>query len=178
MVTFRSSSDYSSSSSEEDFRPSTVKARAKENRDASVDNRRVTYDGLRKRKAEDDESEDRLRRRDRIDRRIAATEEKLVSRAEGVSSDSDALEDESMWVPLEHEVKPDRFTREIDKLARTDLEAEREEEECWDAYEEDIHPDFLNIPDSDSDEEREDDSAEDDDEPDDSDKSDDSDESD
>ncbi|XP_026459625.1 glutamic acid-rich protein-like [Papaver somniferum] len=139
MVASSSNNGYSSSSSEEDFRPSTVKARAKENLDASVDNRRVTYDEIKKRRAEDDESENRLRRRVRIDRWIAAAEEKLRSRADG---------------------------------------AEREEEEFWDAYEEDIHPDFLNIRDSDSDEESEEDSAEDDDEPDDSDKSDDSDESD
>ncbi|XP_026417128.1 uncharacterized protein LOC113312602 [Papaver somniferum] len=166
---------------EEDFRPSTVKARAKENRDAPADNRRVTYDELRKRKVEDDELEDRLRRRDRIERRIAAAEEKLYSRVrvEGVSSDSDASEDESIWGSPEREIKPDRFTREIEKLSRANPEAEREEEAGWDAYEEDIHPDFVNDPDSDADEEREEDLAEDDDdESDDSEKSDDSDESD
>ncbi|XP_026417199.1 glutamic acid-rich protein-like [Papaver somniferum] len=132
-----------------------------------------------KRKAKDGELEDRLQRRARIERRIAKAEDKLHSRDEGVASDSDASEDESMWGPQEREIKPDRYTREIEKLTRDDPEAERDEEAGWDTYEEDIHPDFVNDPDSDSDEEREEDSAEDDDdEPDDSDKSNASDESD
>ncbi|XP_026399854.1 glutamic acid-rich protein-like [Papaver somniferum] len=164
--------DYSSISSEEDLKPSTVKTRAKENRDIPVYNQRVTYAELRKRKAEDDELEDHIRRRARIKRRIANAEDKLHSCDVGVASDSDASEDESMWGPPEREIKPDRYTREIEKLTRADPEAEREEEAGWDTYEEDIHPDFVNGPDSDSDEEREEDSSEDDDDrPDDSDKS-------
>ncbi|XP_026399372.1 glutamic acid-rich protein-like [Papaver somniferum] len=179
MVTSSSSNDYPSSSSEEDFKPSTVKSRAKENRDISVDNQRVTYAEIRKRKAEDDELEDRLRRRSRIELRIVKAEDKLHSRAEGVSSDSDASEDESMWGPPEREIKPERYTREIEKLTRADPEAEREEEAGWDTYEEDIHPYFVNGLDNDSDEDREEDSAEDDDDGhDDSDKSNASDESD
>ncbi|XP_026417186.1 glutamic acid-rich protein-like [Papaver somniferum] len=132
-----------------------------------------------KRKDEDYDLMDRLRRRARIERRIAKAEDKLHSRAEGVASDSDASEDESMWGPPEREIKPDRYTREIEKLARAGPEAEREEEAGWDSYEEDILSDFVNDPDSDSNEEREEDSAEDDDDgPDDSDKSNASDESD
>ncbi|XP_026398826.1 glutamic acid-rich protein-like [Papaver somniferum] len=179
MVTSGSSSDYSSISPEEDFKPSTIKTRAKENRDIPVDNQRVTYAELRKRKAEDDELEDSLRRRARIERRIAKAEDKLHASAEGVDSNSDVSEDESMWGPPEREIKPDRYTREIEKPTRADPEAEREEEAGWDTYEEYIHPDIVNGPDSDSDEEREEDSAEDDDDgPDDSDKSNASDESD
>ncbi|XP_026383591.1 glutamic acid-rich protein-like [Papaver somniferum] len=136
--------------------------------------RRVTYDELMKRKAEDDELDDRRRRRSRIQHRISAADERLQSRAEGVTS-----EDEPVWVPLEREIKPDRRTGEIEKLVQADLEVEREEEDYWDDYELDIHPDFVNNPDSDSDEELEENSAkDDDDESDNSDKSDDSDESD
>ena len=151
-MTSSSSSDCSSSSSEEDSRFSTARAQAKGNRDAS--------EGLTKRKAEADAAEDRFRRRARIDRRVAAAEEKVFSRvrAEGVPSDSDASEDESVWGAPECDIKPDRFTREIEKLARDDPEAERDEEEGWDAYEEVIHPDFLVNSDADSDDEREDDS--------------------
>ncbi|XP_026399013.1 glutamic acid-rich protein-like [Papaver somniferum] len=182
MVT-SSSSDYSSSSSKEDSKHFAVKARAKTNHAEGMKHnapdRRVTYDDLMKRKDEDDELDDRRRRRARIQHRISVADERLQSRAEGVASDSDASEDEPVWVPLEREIKPDRRTGEIEKMVQADLEAEREEEDYWDNYELDIHPDFVNIPDSDSDEELEENSTkDDDDESDNSHKSDDSDESD
>ncbi|XP_026459311.1 glutamic acid-rich protein-like [Papaver somniferum] len=141
--------------------------------------RRVTYDELMKRKVEDDELDYRRRRRARIQHRISADDERLQSRVEGVASDSYASEEKPVWVPPEREIKPDRRTREIEKLVQDDLEAEREEEDYWDDYELDIHPDFVNSPNSDSDEELEENSAkDDDDESNNSDKSDDSDESD
>ncbi|XP_026377873.1 pheromone-processing carboxypeptidase KEX1-like [Papaver somniferum] len=141
--------------------------------------RRVTYDELMKKKAEDDELEDRRRRTALIQHRISAADERLQSRAEGVASDSYVSVDEPVWVPLEREIKPGRRTGEIEKLVQADLEVEREEEDYWDDYELDIHPDFVYSPDSDSDEELEENSVkDDDDESDNSDKSDDSDESD
>ncbi|XP_026447516.1 prothymosin alpha-A-like [Papaver somniferum] len=182
MVT-SSISDYSSSSSEEDSKYSAVKARAKTNHAEGMNHnapdRRVTYDAFMKRKAEDDDLDNRRRRRARIQHRISAADERLQSLAEGVASDSDASEEEPVWVPLEREIKPDRRTGEIEKLVQADLEVERDEEDYWDDYELDIHPDFVNNPDNDSDEEFEENSAkDDDDESDKSDKSDDSDESD
>ncbi|XP_026417088.1 glutamic acid-rich protein-like [Papaver somniferum] len=112
---------------------------------------------------------------------ISSSEEKLQSRAEGVASDSDASEDKPVWVPLERKIKPDRRTREIERLVQADLEAEREEEDYWEMMynDTDIHPEFVNSRKNDSDEELEEDSAKyDDDESDNSDRSDDSDESD
>ncbi|XP_026396972.1 uncharacterized protein LOC113291685 [Papaver somniferum] len=182
-----SSSDYSSSSSEEDSRIPVAKTRAKTNRaeeskpSAPLNNHRVTYAELMKRKVEDDRMDDYRRRRDRVQRRVLAAEEKLRSRAYDVTSDSDTSEDEPVWVPQDLNIKPDRRTREIEKLVKDDLEAEREKEEYWDSLYSDpeIHPDFFNDPDSDSDEEFEEDSAkDDDDESDNSGKSDDSNESD
>ncbi|XP_026435830.1 glutamic acid-rich protein-like [Papaver somniferum] len=124
--------------------------------------------------------DDYRRRMDRVQRRVLAAEEKLRSRADGVPSDSDASEDEPIWVPRDLKIKPDRRTKEINKLVKADLEAEHEKEEYWDSLHRDpeIHPDFVNGPDSDSDEEFEEDSEkDDDDESDNSGKSDDSDES-
>ncbi|XP_026399207.1 glutamic acid-rich protein-like [Papaver somniferum] len=142
-------------------------------------NRRITQEELLKRKAEDNMLAVLQQRRDRIQRRISVAEEKLQSRAEGVASDLDASEDEPVWVPPERKIKPDRRTREIERLVQADLEAERGEEDYWEDYDLDIHPDFVNSLDNDSDEEIEEDSAkDDDDESDNSDKSDDSDESD
>ncbi|XP_026435843.1 glutamic acid-rich protein-like [Papaver somniferum] len=127
---------------------------------------RVTYDELMKRKTEDDRLDDHQRRRDRVRCRVLAAEEKLQSRADGLPSDSDASKDEPV---------------EIERLVKSNLEAERKEEEYQDSLysDPDIHPDFVNGPDSDSDEELEEDSAkDDDDEYDNSDRSDGPDESD
>ncbi|XP_026435829.1 uncharacterized protein LOC113333619 [Papaver somniferum] len=190
MVTSISSSDYdiySSSSSEEDSKASAVKSRSKMNHakgtnpSMPLNDRRVTYDELMKRKTEDDRLDDHQQRRDRVRRRVLAAEEKLQSRADGVPSDSDASEDEPVWVPQDRNIKPDRHTREIERLVKADLEAERKEEEYQDSLysDPDIHPEFVNGPDSDSDEDLEEDSAkDDDDESDNSDRSDGPDESD
>ncbi|XP_026410817.1 glutamic acid-rich protein-like [Papaver somniferum] len=134
-----------------------------------------------KRKTEDDRLDDHQRRRDRVRRRVLAAEEKLRSRDDGVPFDSNASKDEPVWVPQDRKIKPDRRTREIERLVKADLEAERKEEEYQGSLynDPDIHPDFVNGPGSDSDEELEEDSSkDDDDEFDNSDKSDDSDESD
>ncbi|XP_026411141.1 uncharacterized protein LOC113306415 [Papaver somniferum] len=166
-----SSSDYSSSSSEEDSRIPVAKTRAKKNRTEEskpsppLNNHRVTYAELMKRKAGDDRMDDFRRRRDRVQRRVLAAEEKLRSRDDGVPSDSDASEDEPVWVPQDLKIKPDRRTREIEKLVKADLEAEREKEEYWDSLyiDPEIRPDFVNGPNSDSDVEFEEDSEKDDD---------------
>ncbi|XP_026428509.1 ribosomal L1 domain-containing protein CG13096-like [Papaver somniferum] len=162
MVTSSSSSDYdyyySSSSSEEDSKASAVKS-----------------------KTEDDKLDDHIRRRDRVRHKVLAAEEVLRTPADGVPSDSDASGNEPVWVPQDHKIKPDRRTKEIERLVKADLEAERKEKEYQDSLynDPDIHPDFVNGRDSDSDEELEEDyTKDDDDESDNSDKSDDSDESD
>ncbi|XP_026378824.1 protein starmaker-like [Papaver somniferum] len=191
MVTSSSSSDYdyyhSSISSEEDSKAFAVKSRAKTNNDEKtkpstpLNDRRVTYDDLMKRKTEDDKLDDHRRRRDRVRRKVLAAEEKLRSRTDGVPYDYDASGDEPVWVPRDRKIKPDPRTREIERLVKTDLQAERKEEEYQDSLynNSDIHPDFVNDSDSDFNEELEEDSAkDDDDESDNSDKSDDSDESD
>ncbi|XP_026433614.1 glutamic acid-rich protein-like [Papaver somniferum] len=190
MVTSSSSNydySYSSSSSEEDSWIPVAKTRAKTNRveeskpSEPLNNHIVTYAELMNRKVEDDRMDDHRRRRDRVQRRMLSAEEKLRSRDDGVPYDSDASEDELVWVPLDLKIKSDRRTREIEKLVKPYLEVEREKEEYWEMMDDDhdIHPDFVNGPDSDSGEEFEEDSEkDDDDESDNSGKSDDSDESD
>ncbi|XP_026410761.1 glutamic acid-rich protein-like [Papaver somniferum] len=179
-----SSSDYSSSYSEEDSRIPAAKTRAKTNcaeeskTSVPLNNRRVTYVELMKRKAEDDKAEDRQRRKDRIRRRILAAEEKHRF-VDGVPSDSDAdaYEEETVRFLPERKIKPDRRTRELQKIAKRvegELEAEYKAEDDSDSDDLDIHPDFINDSDSDSDEEE---NYEKDDDSDESEKSDDSDES-
>ncbi|XP_026445584.1 uncharacterized protein LOC113346240 [Papaver somniferum] len=175
-----SSSDYSFSSFEEDSRIPAAKMCAKTNRaegskpSTPLNNSTVTYAEIMKRKAEDDKAEDRQRRKDRIRHRILAAEEKRRF-VDGVPSDSDASEEETDWVLSERKIKPDRRTRDLQKIAKQvedELEAEYKAEDDSDSDDLDIHPDFINGSDSDSDEEE--DSDKDDDE---SDKSDDSGES-
>ncbi|XP_026410842.1 ribosomal L1 domain-containing protein CG13096-like [Papaver somniferum] len=160
-----SSSDYSSISSDEDSKAYAAKLRAKmnyvEGAKASIplNDLRISYEELMKRKAQDDEMEDRRRRKDRIRRRIQAAEERRRF-VDGVPSDSDANASEEETIEAE-------------------LEDEYEAEDDSDSDDPNIHPDFINGRDSDSDEELEEDSAnDDDDESHNSDKSDDSDESD
>ncbi|XP_026399383.1 transcription initiation factor TFIID subunit 11-like [Papaver somniferum] len=186
MVTSSSSSDYnhyySSSSSDEDSKASAVESKSKANHveeakpSIPLNDRRVTYAKLMKRKVEDDEAEDRQRRKDRVRRKILAAEEKHRF-VDGVPSDSDydASEDEPMWVPQDRKIKTDQRTRELKEIAKqveAELEAEHKAEDDSDTDDLDIHPDFINGTDSDSDEEE---NSENDDEPD---KSDDFDESD
>ncbi|XP_026428254.1 calsequestrin-1-like [Papaver somniferum] len=136
-----------------------------------------------KRKSQDDEMEDRRRRKDRIRCRIQAAEERRRF-VDGVPSDSDAnaSEEETVWVVRNYEIKSDRRTRELQNIAKqveAELEVEYKVEDDSDSDDPNIHPDFINGRDSDSDEELEEDSAKDgDDESDNFDKSDDSDESD
>ncbi|XP_026410730.1 transcription initiation factor TFIID subunit 11-like [Papaver somniferum] len=94
-----SSSDYdysySSISSDEDFKDSAAKSKTKTNHaegaklNIPLNERRVTYAELMKRKAEDDEADDHRRRKDRTRRRIQAVEERRRI-DDGVPSDSDA----------------------------------------------------------------------------------------
>ncbi|XP_026419381.1 nucleolin 1-like [Papaver somniferum] len=152
---------YSSSSSDEDSRASVAKSKAKtthdegENPSVPLNDRRVTYAELLKRKAEDDEAEDRQRRKDRIRRKILAAEERRRF-VDGVPSDSDAdaSEEETTWVLPEHKIKPDRHTREFQKtMKQIEVEAEAEEDSDSDSDDPYIHPNFINGPDGDSDEE-------------------------
>ncbi|XP_026410480.1 nucleolin 2-like [Papaver somniferum] len=179
MVTYSSSNydySYSSSSSDEVFKASAAKSKTKTNHaegekpDIPLNDRRVTYAELMKRKAEDDEADDRRRRKDRIWRRILAAKERRRF-ADGVPSDSDASEDEPVWVPHDRKINPDRRTRELREIAKRVEDKVEEDSNSYDPY---IHPYFINGPDSDSD--KEEDSEKDND--DESDKSDNSDESD
>ncbi|XP_026378318.1 nucleolin 2-like [Papaver somniferum] len=140
-------------SSDEDFKASAAKSKNKtnhaegENPDIPLNDRRATYAELMKRKAEDDEADDRRRRKDRIRRRILAAEERRRF-ADSVPSDSDASEDEPVWVPRDRKIKPDRRTGDLREIAKQ-VEDKAEE----DSDDPNIRPDFINDPDSDSDEE-------------------------
>ncbi|XP_026400407.1 glutamic acid-rich protein-like [Papaver somniferum] len=151
--------NYSSSSSDEDSKVSAAKSKAKTTHDEGVNpsiplnDRRVTYAELMKRKAETDETEDHKRRKDRIRHKIRAAEERRRF-VDGVPSDSDAdaSEEETTWVLPERKIKLDRRTRELQKtMKQVEPELETEaEEDSDDPY---THPDFINDPGSDSDEE-------------------------
>ncbi|XP_026447361.1 uncharacterized protein LOC113347888 [Papaver somniferum] len=98
-----------------------------------------------KRKAETDEAEGRMRRKDRIQRKILAAEERRRFVDEvPYDSDADASEEGTTWVLPEFMVKP---------IKRVDAELETEAEEDSDSSDPHTHPDFINGLDSDSDEE-------------------------
>ncbi|XP_026450674.1 uncharacterized protein LOC113350767 [Papaver somniferum] len=104
---------------------------------------------------ETDEAEDHKRRKDRIQRKILAAEERRRF-VDGVPSDSDAdaSEEETTWVLPERKIKSDRRTRELQNtMKRVEVELEAEAEEYSDSDDPHTHTDFINGPDSDSDEE-------------------------
>ncbi|XP_026378665.1 glutamic acid-rich protein-like [Papaver somniferum] len=142
-----------------------------------LDHSKASHDNFLKRKAEDEILAYYRQEMERFQRRKFAAEEKLRSCSDGVASDSDASEDETVWVPRERKIKPDRRTREIERLVEADLEAEREKEEYLDMMYSDLDErlDFINGPNSDSEGESDEDSSKDnnDEESDNSDKSDD-----
>ncbi|XP_026416916.1 uncharacterized protein LOC113312379 [Papaver somniferum] len=146
-----SNSSNSSSSSDEDSKASAANSKAKRTHDEGAkpiippNNRRVTYAELMKRKAETDEAEGRMRRKDRIQGKIPAAEERrrFVDRVPS-DSDDDAFEEETTWVLPEFKVKP---------MKQVDAELEAESEEDSDSDDPHTHPDFINGLDSDSDEE-------------------------
>ncbi|XP_026459378.1 glutamic acid-rich protein-like [Papaver somniferum] len=168
---------YSSSFSDEDSKASAAKSKANTNHDEGknpskpLNDRRGIYTQLMKRKFETDEAEDRKRRKDRIRHRILAAEERRRF-VDGVPSDSDVdvSEEESVRSLPERKIKPDRRTRELQKIAKQ-VESELEAEEDSDSDDPYTHPDFINSLDSDSDEE-EDSEKDDEDESDNSDESD------
>ncbi|XP_026383492.1 protein starmaker-like [Papaver somniferum] len=165
MSTFSSSYyDYcycssSSSSSDEYSKASVAKSKAKTTHDEGakpsipLNDQTVTYAKLMKRKAENDEAENRHRRKDRIRRRIQAAEERRRF-LDGVPSDSnaDTSEEKTAWVLTKRKIKPDRYEREFRKTMKQ-IEAEAEEEEDSDSDDLDTHPDFIDGSDTDSDEE-------------------------
>ncbi|XP_026458903.1 ribosomal L1 domain-containing protein CG13096-like [Papaver somniferum] len=182
--------DYSSSSSDEYSKVPEVKISAAESRakmdqslkkakevinGMSLDQLKTACDRFSKRIAEDEIVAEYRGKRLQIQRRRLAAKEKLLSRPDGVASDSDAEEEEPVWEPREHKVKPHPLTREIEQLVEADLKAEREKEEYWDAMysNPDEKEDFGEDSNSDSEEELEEDPMEDDDGDDESDESDD-----
>ncbi|XP_026450812.1 uncharacterized protein LOC113350924 [Papaver somniferum] len=148
---------YSSISSDEDSKSFVAKSKDKTTHDEGanpsipLNDRRVTYAELMKKKVEDDEAKDRQRRNDRIRRKILAAEERRRF-VDGVPSDSDAdaSEEETTWVLTKCNIKPDRYAREFRKTMKQ-IEAEAEEDS--DSYDPYTHPDFINGSDGDSDKE-------------------------
>ncbi|XP_026410847.1 glutamic acid-rich protein-like [Papaver somniferum] len=170
IVTF--SSDYSSSSSEEDseiprpeMKTSSAEARAKMERSLkdtkeiingmSLDRLKVVRYGFLKRKTEDEILYDYRQKRHRLQQKRLAAEEKLRSRADGIASDSDAEEVESIWEPKKRKIRTYPPAREIERLVEADLQSEREEEEYWDAMYGDPEESEVSSEDSDSNSEEE-----------------------
>ncbi|XP_026399999.1 protein bfr2-like [Papaver somniferum] len=172
-----SSSDYSSSSSEEDSRISAAKVRANTDHAKKVINStplnklKDARDELLKRKAREEIIAEYREKRRRIQRKTLETEERLRSRPDGVATDSDAEEEEPVWEPMERKSRPYPPHREIERQVKADLQAERDEEDYWDAIHGDLVEEEFSSSDSDSEKESEEDSSgdDDDDESDDSD---------
>ncbi|XP_026436635.1 uncharacterized protein LOC113334615 [Papaver somniferum] len=103
-----------SSGSDEDPKAPIAKSRSKVIRDEGtnpsvpLNDRRVTFSELRKRKAEDDEKDARRRKKDRIRHKIQRAEEKSQF-LDGVPSDSDAdvLEKKPLGIYTEAEAEED-----------------------------------------------------------------------
>ncbi|XP_026383579.1 calsequestrin-1-like [Papaver somniferum] len=155
-----SSSDYSSSSSDEDFRIPMAKARVH----AKVPpyDPKFAHDDFLKRKEREEILAEYREKRRRIQRKKQEAEERLRSRPYGVASDSDA-EEELVWRFPERKSKPYPPHREIERQVKDDLQAERDEEDLLDAIDGDIEEEFPDDSDSDSEKESEEDSSEDDD---------------
>ncbi|XP_026420147.1 glutamic acid-rich protein-like [Papaver somniferum] len=156
-------SSSSSSSYDEDSKALVAKSKAKTTHDEGtkpsipLNDRRVTYAELMKRKAEDDEAGNRQREKDQIRRRIQATEKRRQ-----FDSDADACKEEAEWVFPERKIKPDRYEREFRKTMKQ-IEDEAEVEEDSDLDDDlDAYPDFIDGPDADSDEEEDNDDKSDD----------------
>ncbi|XP_026400000.1 protein bfr2-like [Papaver somniferum] len=177
MVT--SSSDYSFSSSEEDSKNPVAKARANTDHAKNIINNmslneiKDARDELLKRKAREEIIVEYREKRRRIQRKTLEAEERLRSRPDGVASDSDAEEEEPVWEPMEHKSSPYPPHREIERHVKADLQAERDEEDYWDAINGDLVEEEFSSLDSDSAKESEEDSSENDDDDDESDDSDD-----
>ncbi|XP_026419786.1 glutamic acid-rich protein-like [Papaver somniferum] len=172
-----SSSDYSSSSSEEDSRTSTAKMRANTDHAKKVinsmplDKLKAARDELLKRKAKEEAITEYREKRRRIQRKTHEAQERLRSRPYGVASDSYAEEEEPVWEPVERKSRPYPPHRETEQQVKDDLQAECDEEDYWYAINGDLVEEEFSSSDSDSEKESEEDSSEndDDDESDDSD---------
>ncbi|XP_026399690.1 glutamic acid-rich protein-like [Papaver somniferum] len=166
-----SSSDHSSSSSKEDSktpRPeikiSTSEARAKIDRslkDAKeiingtpLDFMKVVCDGFLKREAKDEKLATYQQKRRRLQRKRLEVEDEIRSRADGVASDSDAKV-ESVWEPIEREVKPYPPGMRAERLAKADFRAECEEDEHLDAMYADPEDQLKGVLNEDSDDDSE-----------------------
>ncbi|XP_026384405.1 glutamic acid-rich protein-like [Papaver somniferum] len=167
MVT---SSDHSSSSSEEysDTSKPEMKSSADARADVAqylsdagklinympLDHLKVSRDWLSKREAEVEKLADYQKRR-RIQQTKLAAEDEIQSRANNVSSDSDAEEIESIWNPRERRIRPYPPGRETERLAEADFRAECEEDDYLDAMYGDPEDQLEEVPNKNSDNEEE-----------------------
>ncbi|XP_026419740.1 ribosome biogenesis protein BOP1 homolog [Papaver somniferum] len=133
----------------------------------SLDRMRTVHDGFLKREAEDEKLATYWQKRRRLQQTRLAAEDEIRSPADGVASDSDAEEVESVWEPVEREVDPYSPSMRAERLAREDFQAECEEDEYLDAMHGDLEDQLEKVPsegsDDDSEEELEENSMEDDD---------------
>ncbi|XP_026417268.1 uncharacterized protein LOC113312745 [Papaver somniferum] len=130
MVIF--SSDHSSSSSEEDSKTSRPQmkiyaAEARAKRDRSLNDAKEIIN------ADDEKLATYRQKRHQLQQTRLAAEDEVRSHADGVASDSDPEEVESVWEPVEREVKPYPPSMRAERLARADFRAEYEEDEYLDA---------------------------------------------
>ncbi|XP_026428833.1 glutamic acid-rich protein-like [Papaver somniferum] len=151
------SSDHFSSSSEE--YSNTSKPEMKNSADTRTED-------FKKREAEYEKLAAYQKRR-RLQQTKLAAEDEIQSRVDGVASDSDAEEVESIWIPRECRISPYPPGKETERLAEADFRAECEEDEYLDAIYGDPEDQLEEVPsensDNDSEEELEEDSMEDDD---------------
>ncbi|XP_026396276.1 glutamic acid-rich protein-like [Papaver somniferum] len=168
-----SSNDYSSSSSEEDSRTFATKVRTNKDHAKKVinsmplDNMKSTRDELLERKSREEAIAECRENIHRIQRKTQEAEERLRSCLYGVASDSYAEEEVPVWELIELKSRSYPPHREIERHVKVDLQAERDEEDHWNAINGDLVEEEFSSPDSDS--EKEYDEDDDDDESDDSD---------
>ncbi|XP_026410694.1 glutamic acid-rich protein-like [Papaver somniferum] len=164
-----SSSDYSSSSYEEDSRTFAAKVRANMDHAKKVinsmplDKLKSTHDELLKRKSREEAVAEYREKRRIIQRKTHEAEERLRSRPYGVASNSDAEEEEPVWEPMERKSRSYPPYREIERQVKADLQDEHDEEDHWNAINGDLVEEEFSSSDSDSEKESDEDYSEDDD---------------
>ncbi|XP_026400029.1 prothymosin alpha-like [Papaver somniferum] len=134
-----SSSDYSSSTSDEDSRIPLPKARANMDHDKkiinsmSLDELKAARDELLKKKKREEILDEYREKRRRIQRKTLEAEERLRSRPYGVASDSDAEEEEEelVWDLTEHK------NGDVEEEFLDDSDSDSEKESGEDSLEDD-----------------------------------------
>ncbi|XP_026435745.1 uncharacterized protein LOC113333524 [Papaver somniferum] len=103
-------------------------------------------------KAEDEKLATYRRKRWRVQQARLAAEDEVQPHPDGVTSDSDAEEVESVWKPSERKIKPYPPSMRAERLAKADFRAECKEDDYLDATYGDPEDQLKEVPSEGSDE--------------------------